>query len=411
MEFRGLRNLVSGVFLFAFFAFNLSAQVGDPLSGQILRYRLAQAWAPTAFHDTASEFTQPETGFNPIDNLVGIFYDGNKDLRDNCENLFRLNVSQIEETKHNTPVYFSVIETESHFYLNYMFYHAVDAGAESHVHDTENVWVIVEKDGSPFGKLVMELTNAHGFGMIYGPDRALQQTWRSHLPDDSGRKFLEYLDRYSKDHNEKGEAEYIQREHSQSFKIFIASKSHAIYKFNDETWRESERGSGIIFVPAACDECIQSAFSYQNDIRPYSLVDWDAFTETNLITAQLDEGQKEAFFKIFTDLETDADFKNDSYRQRQLPSFLAAGNREDESQANLFYRTSLHSPYDLQDPVKTHEFFAQTRTGISQKYLFNTYLDEKKAKPMDPRIASWVQPFRRASIFTLVSELWETKTY
>lgn len=375
-------------------------QIGDSLENQSKRMAIAEAWAPTLFHDSAVEFVQTETGFNPVDSLVSVFYDGNEDLRDNGENLFRLSVARSEELKNSTPVYFSVIESESHYYINYIFYHAIDAGAEGHVHDTENLLTIVQKDNSVYGRLTMTISNAHGFGMIYGPSAEMADRWRSQIPFESSRNFLPYLDRYSKDHNQ-GTIEFIQRPHSQSFKAFIVSKTHAVYKFSTDAWSQMAGKNGVIYFPRSCVECADDILKYRDSARAYSLVDWDVLFQNKMNEANL--GKRDEFFKMFSSLETEP-LRRFNYKARALPSYLAAGFEEEQPRANLFYRSSFHTGIDIVDPAVIHRYLDPNDVLISQRYLFNPYVDSLRTK--DSRLTQWFRPIRNISLFRLVGDLW-----
>jgi hypothetical protein len=380
-------------------------QVGDPLESHLNHFRLAEAWAPIIFHDTAAEFSQAQTGFNPVDNLLDLFFDGNEDVTDNADNLFRLSVPLIENLKQRSPLYFSIVETETHYYVGYFLYHAIDAGPEGHLHDTENIWTVVEKDGSPFGRLVMHITNAHGFAMIYGMNPEEQERWRRALPEESARTVLPYLDRYSELHQNSGAPEFVKRLNSSALKIFVASKSHALYKFSSTAWGASERRGGIIYIPEHCEECLVDVKAYRDPIRPYKLLDWDLLVHTWLSKVERGEIDMPTFLKVFTAPEVEPLPGDREYQPRALPVYLAVGSEEEDPKANLFHESSLHSHSSLRTPVHVHEFFAQTSSKISKKYLFNTYVREKK----DLRMADGSFPARGLSLFKMLSEVFRGK--
>jgi hypothetical protein len=130
---------------------------------------VARQWAPVFYKDYAHEFTDPSTGFNPVDFPVDLFFDGTNDLRDNDENIFKLDQTQIKQQTSRPTIHYSVIESTTHYYITYIVYHAVDFKAFGHAHDLENVWTVVEKKKSGPDELIAHITNVHGFPMIYSP--------------------------------------------------------------------------------------------------------------------------------------------------------------------------------------------------------------------------------------------------
>lgn len=324
--------------------------------------QLAEAWAPIIFHDTAAEFTQKETGFNPVDHIVGLFFDDNLDLRDNGVNIYRVNNKKAEELKQLSPIYYSVIETESHWYINYIIYHAVDLNIFPHTHDTENIWTIVEKGQNFFGNLVMHVTNAHGYPMIYGPDVSEELEWRKRAGGGIGRYFLSWLDRFSKEHHE-GRPEYVlNKAGGRHILLFVSSKTHAVYKFSSAAWSQG-KGSGYVYVPQSCGvECehIGSDLANPSPRIPYVLVNWD---------------ELHSRFLNSNDVFTDRKNLNANLNQADFfPRFLAPGFGENEARALLFHASSFKTPYKLSDPAKVHYFLSGSSRGISFRYIYNPYL-------------------------------------
>lgn len=351
-----------------------TGQIGTAAGADARRMEIASAWAPTIFHDEAREFTQMETGFNPVDTPVGFFFDGNKDVRDNGSSIFRLTTEQEEKAIEDLPIYFSLVETRTHYYLNYVVYHAIDTNRVGHVHDTENIFLILQKEENGPGKLVAAITNAHGFPMIYSEDPSLSKAWlaRTHLSAE--KDFLPLIDRFSKNHHEMGEPEWISRGDSQSLKVFVSSQSHAIYKFNTDAWLQQEMG-GVAYYPKSCGDCearlVLQPLKGVREIRSYALVDLDQMLEKAF--SARDEVQE-----VFLAKTKRAKLKNDIYRERLVPGYLAAGFEETEAKANLFFRTSLKTDYPLSDPISFHRFLAgDDGKNISTIYFYNPYLEAK----------------------------------
>jgi len=305
---------------------------------------VALEWAPVLYADYDHGLTQTETGFNPVDHPLSLFFDGNQDLRDNDTNVFTLDLEKVRESMSRPTIYYSVIESATHYYITYVVYHAIDFKIFGHAHDTENIWTVVKKDGSPFGSLVAQITNVHGYPMVYSPNPTLEADWRAkvHFPLQS--RVFPLFDTYSLSHRD-GPAEYIQRKNTQSLQVFISSRSHAIYKWSRAAWKEGE-GSGGVYLPEKCTECLQQQGSTVKDrLFTYRLENWDR-TVNNL------------FQKV----------------GGMYSGYLPPGYEEIIPKANLFHTTSFKTPHRLADPIGMHVWFAGSHEGISPTYLYNPYI-------------------------------------
>lgn len=124
---------------------------------------LALRWAPVHYQDTDSSDYD-------ADYLTKVDFDGDWNARNNWEaqddNLARL----------TGAVYYSVVETATHWHLLYGFYHPRDwvdfpdpFGWYSHENDMEGALVVVRKDGSEYGRLEAMVTVAHSDFYSYTP--------------------------------------------------------------------------------------------------------------------------------------------------------------------------------------------------------------------------------------------------
>ncbi len=104
-------------------------------------------------------FIAQETWFEPkADYLARFDYDGNQKGSDNWENL--------EKGSSKAFVYYAVMETETHWFVIYNFFHPRDytdfcVAGSCHENDNEGVILTVRKDASKFGKLEVLETLAH----------------------------------------------------------------------------------------------------------------------------------------------------------------------------------------------------------------------------------------------------------
>lgn len=119
-------------------------------------YELAGHWSPVVFQDTATKGDDISQDF-----ITNFNFDGNYNAYDNWDN------------QPNFPnpgyIYYSVVETKTHYYLVYTFFHPRDWEAlctglftECHENDGEQIRLIVSKDGTTYGALQVLETQAHG---------------------------------------------------------------------------------------------------------------------------------------------------------------------------------------------------------------------------------------------------------
>jgi len=129
---------------------------------------LAQRWAPIHYQDV------DQTGTNALggrsDYIAAYDFDGDLNGRNNWDNTGSHALA--------ATAYYSVMETASHWFVTYMFFHPRD-WADSifdteHENDAEGVMVAVQKDGSTYGVLRGAVTVAHTDFFSYTPSGS---TW------------------------------------------------------------------------------------------------------------------------------------------------------------------------------------------------------------------------------------------
>ncbi|MEV0952118.1 hypothetical protein [Promicromonospora sp. NPDC050249] len=124
---------------------------------------LAQRWAPIHYQDV------DQTGTNALggrsDYLAAYDFDGDLDARNNWENTGNHSLA--------ATAYYSVLETGTHWFVTYMFFHPRDWSDSifdtEHENDAEGVMVAVQKDGSTYGVLRAAVTVAHTDFFSYTP--------------------------------------------------------------------------------------------------------------------------------------------------------------------------------------------------------------------------------------------------
>ena len=111
------------------------------------------------------------TGKNGLEGRADYFtridFDGDWDARNNWENAARFPLPG--------AAYHSVVETASHWFVTYMFFHPrdwADSPFETeHENDSEGVLVVVQRDSTRFGRLEAAVTIVHSDFYSYVPAR------------------------------------------------------------------------------------------------------------------------------------------------------------------------------------------------------------------------------------------------
>lgn len=127
-------------------------------------YELASHWSPIIYQQTHSD--------NPLGDFITRFdFDGDFDGFNNWENYDKYPLKAY--------VYYSVVETKTHFFIYYGFFHPrdwelFDNGLSSHENDLESNLFLIKKDGSKFGQLVLIETQAHLDFHAYSNDPSIR---------------------------------------------------------------------------------------------------------------------------------------------------------------------------------------------------------------------------------------------
>jgi hypothetical protein len=115
---------------------------------------LVYRWAPVHYQDTDDSDAD-------ADYLTAVDFDGDWYTKNNWE-------SQDDDVNRLIgTVYYSVVETGTHWYIVYSFYHPrdwtdyPDFGLDTHENDMEGALMIVRKDGTAYGQLEGMVTVSH----------------------------------------------------------------------------------------------------------------------------------------------------------------------------------------------------------------------------------------------------------
>ncbi|NUT92528.1 MAG: hypothetical protein HOY78_10905 [Saccharothrix sp.] len=197
----------------------LSATLTPPASAAT-DAELAFHWAPVHYQDTDSSDYD-------ADYLSTVDFDGEWNTRNNWE-------SQDDTVSRLTgAAYYSVVETSTHWFLVYSFYHPRDwedfpdpFDQYTHENDMEGLLATVRKDGSVYGKLEAVVTVAHSDFYSYVPAGS---TFTSGRESVDGTLLLQ-----------NGRPTTRQE-----------AKGHGLYAWNGA---EFPGGDGVVYVPAGVGE-------------------------------------------------------------------------------------------------------------------------------------------------------------
>ncbi|WP_035304852.1 hypothetical protein [Actinokineospora inagensis] len=201
---------------------------------------LATRWAPILYQDTDSSDYD-------ADYLSRVDYDGDWNTLNNWEN------QSASVARLTGAVYYSVVETSTHWFLTYSFYHPRDwedfpdpLGLFTHENDMEGVLLTVRKDGSTYGALQAMVTVAHTDFYSYVPAGS---------PFTSGR---ETVDGQLQTQTYNGAAHPT---------AFAEAKGHGVYAKNAD---HAPDGDGVVYYPSGTAEVPASG---TDSFVGYALID------------------------------------------------------------------------------------------------------------------------------------------
>lgn len=146
---RMIHGLAALVLLVGLFVSSRSAAAFD-------YYDLAGHWSPVVFQDTATKDSNISQDF-----VTNFNFDGDYNAYNNWENQ--------PNYPNSAYLYYSVVETQTHYYLIYTLFHPRDweqictgIFGECHENDGEQVRLVVSKSGGAYGTLQVMETQAHG---------------------------------------------------------------------------------------------------------------------------------------------------------------------------------------------------------------------------------------------------------
>ncbi|MEV0460285.1 hypothetical protein [Catellatospora methionotrophica] len=215
-----------------------------PAGAAVTREQLALRWAPIHYQDVDATGSHALNGRS--DYITKVDFDGDLNGRNNWDRTGQAGVSLAAHA------YYSVVETGTHWYLTYLFFHPRDWTDHpffetEHENDGEGVLLVVERDGSDYGVLRAAVTVAHTDFYSYTPSGS---TWTS------GRESVDgTLQLQSSPHD--GFAHPVTAQEAKGHGL----KAYPQYNIN---------GDGIVYYPSTVAETPSSGDD--RDVR-YQLID------------------------------------------------------------------------------------------------------------------------------------------
>jgi hypothetical protein len=140
--------------------------VSAPARAAVSRADLALRWAPIHYQDVDATGSHALGGRS--DYITRVDFDGDLNGRNNWDRAGQPGASFA------AYAYYSVVETSTHWYVCYLFFHPRDWTDHpffetEHENDGEGVLIVIERDGSTYGALRAAVTVAHSNFYSYTP--------------------------------------------------------------------------------------------------------------------------------------------------------------------------------------------------------------------------------------------------
>jgi hypothetical protein len=303
-----------------------------PAHAAVSRAELALRWAPIHYQDVDATGSHALGGKS--DYLTRVDYDGDLNGRNNWDDAGQPGVSFAAH------VYYSVVETGSHWFITYFFFHPRDwidhpFFESEHENDGEGVTLAIEKNGTDYGVLRGAVTVAHTNFYSYTPAGS---TWST------GRETVDgTLEMQSSPHDSFQHPVTAQERGGHGLKAYPQ------YKIN---------GDGIVYYPSTTAETPST--TNDRDVR-YALV--DIFAADGLWAERADAG-------LFANLGT---FAGDTSGDCGVGTFSCGTNSANapwgwDDGDDLPGRGEIAT-----DPAKlSAEYFTVPGT-LSRSYTYNPY--------------------------------------
>jgi hypothetical protein len=290
---------------------------------------LARHWAPRFYQDTDSTSYKSEY-------LTKINFDGDYNSKNNWESMDAVGTVP-------AYVYYSVVESETHFFLGYYTFHprdwcdSDDIGCNEHENDLEGVLLVVRNDGANggMGSLVAGFTEAHGHIYQYAYAGGLG----SGSDDIDGTLTLD----------------------GSHARFFIEAKGHGVYNC-DGRCTSAPGGDGIVYTVGDVAESPASGSGNWTRVHTYQLIALDQTTGDQGLWSRRNDVCDTCTFSSWGHMRGDG---RDSQNSATMP-----WSWDDSDDGEVFSGALLCDPAQL---VDTQLDGAPVDSGFSHRYVFHPY--------------------------------------
>lgn len=285
---------------------------------------LARHWAPRFYQDTDSTDYRAEY-------ITKLNFDGDYVGKNNWENLGAYATVP-------AYVYYSVVESETHYFLGYYTFHPRDwcdsSFCNEHENDLEGVLLVVRKDGG-YGSLVVAVTEAHRH--LY------QYAYASGLSSGSD--------------NVDGTLSL----HGSHPRIFIEAKGHGVYNC-DSRCNDAPGGDGIVYTVGDTAQSPTGGSGNWSRVYTYQLIPLDETSGDQGFWARRNDICDTCTFSSWGHVRGDG---LDGQNAATMP-----WSWDDPDDDGVFSGALLCDPAQL---VDTHLNGSPLDAGFSHSYVFNPY--------------------------------------
>lgn len=289
-----------------------------------LHEEIAYYWAPVWYQETDN--TDPKADY-----ITNFNYDGDWIGNNNWENLNSYSL--------NAYIYYSFVETETHYFIGYYDFHPRDWDIPQHENDLEGVLIVIKKGGT-WGQFLCLETEAH--------NELWQYTDANNAPSNLVTNGHESID---------GDVEFEEvTQYNMEFSfashqhpiIYVDAKGHGVFGANRWEDNDFEGGEGIVYKPKGTAE--EPTNGNDRDVS-YQLMSIQALWDKRFVT----NGEPFDSFGIF-----DGDDGTDD-------SAKAPWGWDDPNDGSTYTGELFYNPVDL---VNVH---FNDLGDFNFHYIFNPY--------------------------------------
>jgi hypothetical protein len=305
-------------------------KIGAASDTSVVYDALARHWAPRFYQDTDSTEYKSEY-------LTKINFDGDYNSKNNWESMDAFSTVP-------AYVYYSVVESETHFFLGYYTFHprdwcdSDDLFCGEHENDLEGVLLVVRNDGASggMGSLVAAFTEAHG--QIY------QYAYAGGLT--TGSDNIDGTLTLSGSHP----------------RFFIEAKGHGVFNC-DSRCTSAPGGDGIVYTVGDVAESPASGSGNWTRVHTYQLIAFDETTGDQGLWARRNDVCDTCTFGSWGHMRGDG---LDSQNSATMP-----WSWDDSDDGEVFSGALLCDPAQL---VDTQLNGTPVDSGFSHDYVFHPYV-------------------------------------